>query len=253
MIHNQPQFEGACVLNHWFALHHFGYDLSKEQMRKKFFRTKGLLYKEMRDNPDNYDVPFYLCQLYGHHGFQEKSRYWGEKYLENQQNIPPEKFNSTIFFTMVRNYQESGELDKAGTLLKQAMATKPLDPDLAAAMSDHGAMVKNNQMMAEGARRYIAGFREMSENPARKGGQFYFSMNEEVMTLNLYRLCIASLEEGMRCWQAVKPRVEAMHSDLKNELKMNFGIVGLPHLLQEVPSLGEIHQEIALDIREVAI
>jgi len=253
MIHNQPRFEGACVLNHWFSLSHHGYDLSPEQMKKKFWRTKGLLYKEMRDNPSNFDVPFYLCQLYGHHGHVEKSKAWGEKYLAAKDSIPPDRFNTTIYFTMVKCYQETGDLDKAAELLREAMASRPTDPDLASAMSDQGAMTHNNALMAEGARRYIAGFRDMTENPARKGGQFYFSINEEILTLNLYRLSMASLEEGMKCWTAVKSRIDTLSPDFKSELKMNLGVIGLPHLLQEVPSLSDVQAYSALDIREVAV
>jgi len=254
MIHNQPRFEGACVLNHFFFISHHGYDLTPAQMRRKFFRTKGLLFKEMRDNPDNRDVPFYLCQLYGHHGFQDKSRYWGERYLSLRHEIPPERYNSTIFFTMVRNYQETGELEKAENLLKEALADKPNDPDLASAMSDIGAMTKNNALMAEGSRRYLSGFREMSENPAKKGGQFYFSLTDDVLTLNLYRLCIASLEEGMRCWQAVRQRMASAGDELKHELKMNLNVIGLPHLIEEVPELEDVNsQKHRLDIREVTV
>jgi len=252
-IHNQPIFAGACVLNPYFSLSHFGYDLTPAQMRKKFFRTKGLLYKEMRDNPENFDVPFYFCQLYGHHNYHEKSRYWGEKYLAMRDQIPTESFNSTIYFTLIRNYQESGDLEKALDLMREAMKDRPNDPDLASAMSDHGAMVSNNYLMAEGARRYITGYEEMTNNPALKGGQFYFSMSEDVLALNLYRLCVASLEEGMRCWEAIKPKVRQMNSGLRDELKANLNIVGLPHLLQEVPELGGIAHKTVIDIREVEL
>jgi len=253
IIHNQPRFEGACVINHHFSLTHHGYDLSPEQMKKKFFRTKGLLYKEMRENPANYDVPFYLCQLYGHHGYNEKSRYWGEKYLALKDTIPKDKFITTIFFTMIRNYQEGGDLDKAEELLRESMRERPNDPDLAAALSDHGAMIHNNHLMSEGARRYITGYREMTENPALKGGQFYFSMKDEILTLNLYRLCIASLEEGVRCWEAVKPKISTMSTTLKDELKTNLTIIGMQQLLQAVPELSSLPDRAPIDVRHVQL
>jgi len=253
MVHNQPEFEGACILNHFFSFTHHGYDLTREQMRKKFFRTKGLLFKEMHENPDNHDTSFYLCQLYGHHGFTEKSRYWGERYLSLKDEIQPERFNSTIYYTMIRNYQESGMLTEAEALLRSAMVERPFDPDLASAMSDHGALTRNNALMAEGARRYITGFRDYTENPAKKGGNFFFSLNDETLTLNLYRLTIASLEEGMRCFQAVKPRVPTMSPTLKEEFKMNMQVVGLPQLLQDVSELETTQQCSTIDVRGVQI
>ena len=144
-------------------------------------------------------------------------------------------------------------LDKAAALLQEAMRDKPHDPDLASAMSDHGAMIRDNRLMAEGSRRYITGYQEMTENPAKKGGQFCFSMTDDVLTLNLYRLCIASLEEGMRCWQTVKPRIQHMHPTLKDELRMNINVIGLPHLLQEVPELDGALSLAKLDIRDVEL
>jgi hypothetical protein len=114
-------------------------------------------------------------------------------------------------------------------------------------------MIKDNLVMAEGARRYITGYQQYTEQPSLKGGQFYFSLLEEVLTLNIYRLAIASLEEGMRCWSELKTRIKDMPDSLKDELKINLNVVGLPHLLQEVPMLAEVQEHLILDVREVDV
>lgn len=252
-IHNQPIFIGACVLAPLLGLEHYGYDLSPDKMKQKFTRTKNLLFQEMKDNPTDYDIYFYLSQLYGHHGHPEKCRYWAQKYLATKDKMPPDKFNRTIYFTLIKSCQEAKLLGESQKWLSEALQDNGHDPDLALALSDQGAMTGDHGMMADGARRYLRGYSELMENPAKKGGQFYFSLHDGSVNLCLYRLCVSSLEEGMKAWEYLKPRLKNVDRGLLDELKTNLNIIGCPHLIQTAPELSDVSGIKLLDIKQVAV
>jgi glycosyltransferase involved in cell wall biosynthesis len=262
-VHNSPIFDGAAVLCDLISLEHYGYDLSKEQMMTKFHRTHKLLMRELKDVdesglPKNKDVYFYLCQLLGHHKRHKESRKWGYKYLKLKHIIPPDRFNYTIYFTMIKSCQEAGLMEEAYKLINEAMGERPLDPDIASALADHGALTDNKYVMAEGCRRYIRGYREMVENPAKKAGQFYFSLREDLLTLNIYRLCIASLQEGMETWKYLKPRLSKTSPDVLKELYSNLNLIGQAHLLSEVKEVygdvvGMVKNLPKLDVYQIPI
>jgi glycosyltransferase involved in cell wall biosynthesis len=242
-VHNAPIFEGAAVLCPQILLEHHGYNLSKEKMKAKFIRTNSLLMQELKDvdkegNPKNIDTYFYLCQLYGHHGRDKESLKWGYKYLSIRPTVPPDKYNLTIYYTMIKSCQTLGKLDEAYRLITEILKEKPYDPDIAAALADQGAMIENHSMMVEGTKRYIKGYKQMMENPALKAGQFYFSLREDILALNLYRLTIGTLEEGMEAWSFLKPRLEQHASkDILLELETNLTKIGLPYLLKDIDYL----------------
>lgn len=241
-IHNSPVFDGPAVLNNDLLIQHFGYDISPERMKVKFDRTYSLLMEDLKDvdsegNPKRVDTYFYLAQLLGHHGKNEESRRWGRKYLEMKDKIPQDKFNKTIYYTMIKSFHEEKLMDEAYKLIMEALKETPFDPDVCCAMADHGAMIRNHQLMLEGSRRYIRGYRELITNPALKCGQFYFSLKDEIVTLNLYRIVVASLQEGVEAWRVLKPRLDNTPADILDELETNLNVLGQTHLLKEIEHL----------------
>jgi transposase-like protein len=65
VVHNQPIFTGPCGLCHFMYLEHYGYGLSEDKMEVKFIRTSELLLDRYEKDKEDYQVGFYLCQLYG--------------------------------------------------------------------------------------------------------------------------------------------------------------------------------------------
>jgi hypothetical protein len=207
-------------------------------------------------NPKNPNVYFYLCQLLGHHNKAEESRKWGFEYLKLRPNISKEDFNFTIYFTMIKSLQDAGLMEDSYKLIKEALQERPNDPDIACSLADFGALKNNHYVMAEGCRRYIKGYKEMMENPAKKAGQFYFSLREDMLVLNLYRLMVASLQEGTEVWRHLKPRIQHASQDILDELKENLIKIGQEHLLKELPNMStsiENKTNKKLDVFQVAI
>ena len=64
IVHNRLVFpENAFIVRANIKLKHLGYDLSPEQMRKKFERSHALLEKQLQKNPDDFFAMFNLAQL----------------------------------------------------------------------------------------------------------------------------------------------------------------------------------------------
>lgn len=259
-IHNSPIFEGAAVLCDMLEIEHYGYDLSEEKMRLKFERTHSLLMKEMEDldeegNPCRVDTLFYLSQLLGHHGYTEESIKYGKWYISLKDKIPHEKFNRTIFFTIIKSLFEKNRMEEAYKLNIEALKENPYDPDLAYALSDWGAANNNLQVMADGARRFIRGYRELSEAPQKRGGQFYFSLRPDSLLLQTYRLAISSLNEGTNALNSIKPQLSNAPLDIIQELRTNLNGMGLSNLISDIEFKDETEKEnnFKFDVFQVAI
>jgi hypothetical protein len=259
-IHNSPIFEGAAVLCDMLEIEHYGYDLSEEKMRLKFERTHGLLMKEMEDldeegNPTRKDTLFYLSQLLGHHGYTEESIKYGKWYISLKDKIDPTKFNATIFFTIIKSLYEKNRMEEAYKLNIEALKENPYDPDLAYALSDWGAANNNLSIMADGARRFIRGYREMSQSPEKRGGQFFFSLREDSLLLQTYRLSVAALNEGVNALNAIKPQLATAPADIMQELRTNLNGMGLSCLIEDINFKNDDKNVIknSLDIYKVAI
>jgi glycosyltransferase involved in cell wall biosynthesis len=238
IVHNAPKFQPPAVLWKQFVMYHYGYWLSKEKMQEKFERTQALLMKQLEEMPNAYDTYFYLCQLYGQYGKPADSRYWGEKYLAVKDKMQG-SFNPSIYFTMTKNYQEGGMMEEALRLIYSVLQENPIDVDMAFALSDQGALSNRIDLMVDGAKRFIKGYRHLSEHPVEMKGRFYFTFRDDLLTLSLYRLAIGSLQEGMEAWHFLAPRLKGTRSDLIEELRLNLSTLGLEHLLQQA-DFGDI-------------
>jgi hypothetical protein len=233
IVHNQPIFTGPCGLCHFMVLEHYGYGLAEDKMEVKFFRTRDLLMKEHHDNPTNYQVGFYLCQLYGQHGDTIDSAKWGEQYIENKDKMGKE-FNTSIYFTMIRNYQTMEDWKKAYEVLRMGLRDDPINPDLGLALSDQGTFTKEPHIVAEGARRFLKGYKKCMDEPNTMEGKFYFTLRADAMALMIYRLCIACLQEAMDAWGLFQDNKQHADPMMMEEFKKNLGLLGMNHLKEEL-------------------
>ena len=243
IVHNQPKFTGPCGLCHFMILEHYGYGLVEDKMEVKFERTKDLLMKEYKDKPTNYQVAFYLCQLYGQHGDVIDSTKWGEEYLENKDKAG-DTFNSSIYFTMIRNYQTMEDWAKAYEVLRMGLRDDPINPDLGLALSDQGTFTKEPHIVAEGARRFLKGYKKCMDEPSTMEGKFYFTLRPDAMALMIYRLCIACFQEGMDAWCLFQDNKQHADPMMMEEFKDNLGLLGMNHLKDELA--GKVEEEYPL-------
>jgi len=137
IVHNQLKYHADDkILKVEASLWHYGYDLSKEKMRRKFERTRTLLEKQLRENPAYAFAHFNLAQLYRSIDYDtddqvhEKALYHARKVMEL---APPQK---TIH--LMAHHQAAaasfrlGNLNNAEDYCLKALALKPdyIDPML---------------------------------------------------------------------------------------------------------------------------
>jgi len=233
VVHNQPMFTGPCGLCHFMYLEHYGYGLSKEKMEVKFKRSEKLLLDRYKKNKKDYQVGFYMCQLYGQNGDIDDSILWGERYLANKDKMGKD-FNASIYFTMVRNYQGLNDIENSYRVLRMGLREDPTNPDLGLALSDQGTFTGEPHIVAEGARRFLKGYKKCMDEPNTMEGKFYFTLRADAMCLMIYRLCISCFQEGMDAWSLFQENKQAADADMMVEFKSNLGSLGMYHLREEL-------------------
>jgi hypothetical protein len=196
-VHNQPVYESPLgVLPHQMHLLHHGYDKDRCDQQAKFHRQRELLLAQLADTPDDPQIAFYLCQLYGNHGRVEESIRWGERYLARRQELG-ESFNPTILFTLASAHGRQGDSARAMDLIRLGLAGQPQNPDLACALADFAEASRETEALADGCRRYLRGYQRWLTDPAALGPQFFFSLRPEVHQRLALRLCLITLRQAL--------------------------------------------------------
>jgi hypothetical protein len=180
--------------------------------------------------------------LYGQHGDIDDSIMWGERYITNKSKMGKE-FNPSIYFTMVRNYQAKNDHSKAYEALRMGLRDDPINPDLGLALSDQGTFTNEPHIVAEGARRFLKGYKKCMNEPTTMEGKFHFTLREDAMALMVYRLCISCLQEAMDAFtlfQDVKKFADPM---MMEEFRNNLKSLGMDHLENQLVDYEEFVEE----------
>lgn len=241
-VHNAPVYEGSVEALSLATLEHHGYDLPPERMTAKFHRTRDLLLEQWEEEPDNPRVPFYLCQLYGMRGEDEECLCWGRVYLDmvgaadtsGECGGKGGECDLTALYTMAKTCQKLGRAEEALELILRGLRRSPNDPDLGLLLSDAGALARNPRTMADGARFYLDGLAALERDPAAFGGRFLFSVRDDVLAVQLFRLLSASLQEGLAAWEMLKARFDAAPPGVRTEARQLFERLGLAGLMDGV-------------------
>jgi glycosyltransferase involved in cell wall biosynthesis len=235
IVHNQPQVDGQSVFNPYIFLKHYGYDLSPEQKELKFERSKVLLLKQVEDNQIADGLAyFYLCQLHAEHGDYQLAVEWGEKYwdMSCRGEIKAHYFNQTVYFTMIKQYMRIGDHKKAYEWLERGIAAVPGDLDLAMSALEYGVWGKNEDLVLNAARDFIALYDIYMKAPDAKAKKFVFTLRPEALAIAQYHLTLTHLKQGMRAMGSLvaniktlpKPFMDGIMDDLNKDLKNS----GLP-------------------------
>ena len=139
-VHNQLIVDGL-VGDINLEYNHYGFDLSKNNMKNKIERTSKLLLDNIKKNPEDYGSYFNLMNLYCNIGDYEKGIKYGFKfyYLEGGIRITPESLYFSIFYTMSTAYCEIGDYLNAILWTEEGLKECPDDPDLNYALTQIGA------------------------------------------------------------------------------------------------------------------
>lgn len=235
IVHNQPQCNGQSVFNPHVFLKHYGYDLTPEKKEQKFERSKTLLHKQVETNQITDGLAyFYLCQLYAEHGDHSLAVEWGEKYwgLFGCGKVEDRYFNTTIYFTMTKQYMRIGDQKKAYEWLERGIEKVPGDLDLAMAALEYGVWGHNDDLILNAARDFIALYHIYAKAPDAKAKKFIFTLRPEVLATAQYHLALTHLKQGMATLGGLVANLKAlpgpfmtgMMEDFQTELKKT----GLP-------------------------
>lgn len=203
-VHNAPVYDGFVALLSVGMLEHYGYDLAPEKMRAKFERTHALLMRQLSEEPENTKILYYLCQLHGMAGNREECLRWGREYL-NEAVERDQQYDQTVLYTLGKTLVDMGRHEEALDCVYRGLADIPNDPDLGLVLSDIGSMTKNPRMLANGCRAYLDGVTALAQSPTAFGGRFLFSIREDILAVQLFRLFSTSLQEALFSLEKLRP------------------------------------------------
>lgn len=210
-VHNMPIYEGAgkfgAVLFDGVTIIHHGshYQISKEESEKKFNRTKTLLLKSLKDDPKDYELLFYLMQLYGTIEDYDKAIIYGEGYLAKKNQC--DGFNDSVYYTIIRLYLEKKNYDRAYFWLREAQILLSDDLDVSFVATELGAVTGNGQLLLQGARNYIKQYEIFQKRPDAKGSRFIFSQKPDSLYFVLKHMTSYLLSDGVNCLDQLKKSI----------------------------------------------
>ncbi len=141
IVHNQPIVDGPVCDSSIRILHH-GYNLSPEEMSKKFQRSESLLRKQVDSNPDD---TYAWANLIRNHRLQQK---WDEVRTDGEKVLA---FPSIRLFDrqMITNdlmyaYFITGRVQEAEVLGREGLKDNPYHPDMLFILG--GVMIKQERI-----------------------------------------------------------------------------------------------------------
>jgi len=129
IVHNQLFYEGR-ELRTEIVIYHWGYNLSPEQMEKKFLRTKALLLKQLEEDPTDPFAYMNYVRLLKSQKKYEETRDAGLKALEltEKRIIPP--IRQMIVYDTVCALIELGEYQTAEEMAREICNEFPDNLDM---------------------------------------------------------------------------------------------------------------------------
>ncbi|MDI6793453.1 MAG: glycosyltransferase [bacterium] len=125
IVHNQLIIKGL-VLATDIRVHHYGYNLDKKQMKKKFERSSCLLKEQLRQHQDDLYARFQLARLYRGHNYPEECIREGLIVLESP-GAKEEGAKATALMTMcdlAASYSKLGDYQRGEEYCLQALSQK---------------------------------------------------------------------------------------------------------------------------------
>lgn len=210
-VHNIPVYDGArkhgsVLFGDATIIHHGShYQISKEESEKKAKRTGNLLLSSLKEDPNDYELLFYLSQLKGTIGDYESAINYAEQYLANKNKC--DGFNNSVYYSIIRLYMEVNDFEKANYWLREAHIILPTDLDIAFVTVELGVKTGNGQLLLQGARNYVRQYEIFNKNPESKGGRFIFSLKPDSLFFVLKHMTAYLLGDGVNCLDQLKASI----------------------------------------------
>lgn len=127
IVHNQLIFEGK-VLQSEIRFYHYGYNLSGQEMQKKYKRTGDLLRQQLTENPDNLFIMANLIRNYRNEYDFDKVIDFAENGLRisaSQTDIVSKNQRQRISIDLAHALINKNLIDKAELVCKKALIENP--------------------------------------------------------------------------------------------------------------------------------
>jgi glycosyltransferase involved in cell wall biosynthesis len=234
-VHNMPIYEGAgkfgAVLFDGVTIIHHGsyYQISAEESKKKADRTGSLLHKALKEDPEDYELFFYLMQFYGTIEDYGKAIDYGEQYLAKKNQC--DGFNDSVYYTIIRLNIEKKNYERAYCWLREAQILLPDDLDVSFVATELGVITGNGQLLLQGARNYIKQYEIFEKRPDAKGSRFIFSQKPDSLYFVLKHMTSYLLSDGVNCLDQLKKSIgfltEADQAIAAEEVKQILEPIGI--------------------------
>jgi len=222
--HNVPIAEGmdeyGAVLYADATLIHYGSinQMGEEDTKRKAIRTKQLIEKSLEDDPEDWELYFYLFQTYGTEEKWQAAVNCGEKYLAQRNNLPG--FQLAIYHSMIRVYAIHLEnIPRAMELFQEAIILLPEDLDVAYVQCELGVLTGRKDMILEGARRFNVLYSTFSRNPSAKGGRFIFHLNPDSLFFCLKHSTDCLMQDGVESLKLLQKSVGLFPQDRRADVE----------------------------------
>ena len=213
IVHNSPWgFKEPVAFFKDLEVRHYGYDLTPEKLEEKRDRTLGLLLKRLEENPTDFSVYFYLAQVYGQEDNFERCIEYCVKYIRNEESI--ERFNSSIYFTLVQACIASDNPSMADKWLAEGMRELPQDIDINMALVNYGVWQKKAHVVTAACEKFVISYEAMLKDPLSCQSRFVYNFNEYSLVKVLFHLGMIRLDQGIR----LMGRLEDAFKDIDEEM-----------------------------------
>ncbi|MDO8142609.1 MAG: tetratricopeptide repeat protein, partial [Candidatus Brocadiales bacterium] len=138
IVHNQLILEGNALPSE-IRFYHYGYNLSNDEMQKKYKRTGDLLRKQLVENPNNIFALANLIRNYRNEYNFEKVIELGEKGLSipvSQTDADSRNQRLRIYVDLAYALLNTNQLDRAEEICKEAIHENPDSLDILYVMGD---------------------------------------------------------------------------------------------------------------------
>ena len=234
--HNIPIVDGmkkfGIVLYDDIAIVHHGSinQLDEALTKAKNLRTKLLLEKSLKQNPDDHELYFYMMQTYGIEEKWQAAVNCGEKYLMQRHKIS--SFRLEVYYPMIRAYLiELKHPQRALELLHEAMILLPEDLDIAFAECEIGVVTGNGNMLMSGARRFTRLYDVFKKRPDAKAGRFLYHLKPDSLLFCLTHMTSYQMQDGVECVRLLQGSISEFPEDrriaVEEEIAEMLGKIGV--------------------------
>jgi len=192
IVHNQPVFKGTVELLPESDIHlrHYGYDY--KNIVKKSERSIPLLEKQLEENPNNWQVYYYLCQIYGYLRDLEKSIEMGQIYIDHKDDLNAyghKNFQESIYTSLLSSFMELGKVEETIELFNRAVKEAPEDLDIARNEVELGVWLENPVIVLHGTYRFLDLYMKYQKDFRMAKNHFIHSFSPDALSYCL-RQCV---------------------------------------------------------------